>query len=95
VIDTLAVVLRFIARRKSKLRLALDDWLIAASLIPAHCMIIIAVICNVVSPCMVRWWIVNPFPSLGVVKGGAGRRTASLTSSEKTLLLKVRGVRST
>jgi hypothetical protein len=75
VIDTLAVVLRFIARRKSKLRLALDDWLIAASLIPAHCMIIIAVI-----------W---------VVKGGAGRRTASLTSSEKTLLLKVRGVRST
>ncbi len=50
VIDTLAVVLRFIARRKSKLRLALDDWLIAASLIPAHGMIIIAVICNVVSP---------------------------------------------
>lgn len=46
IIDLLAVVLRFIARRRSKSGLGLDDWFIAASLIPAYCMIIIAGFCD-------------------------------------------------
>lgn len=49
VIDTLAVILRFIARRKSESGLAMDDWLIALSLVPAYCMIIIAGFCESVS----------------------------------------------
>ena len=48
VIDTLAVILRFIARRKSESGLAMDDWLIAMSLIPAYFMIIIAGFCKFV-----------------------------------------------
>lgn len=54
VIDTLAVILRFIARRKSKSGLALDDWLIAASLIPAYFMIMIAGFCEFVPPPGIR-----------------------------------------
>jgi hypothetical protein len=48
-IDTLAIILRFIARRRSKMGLAADDWLIAASLIPAHCMVVIAGFCDFTS----------------------------------------------
>lgn len=40
VIDTLAVILRFMARRKSKAKIAADDWIIAASLLPAYAMIV-------------------------------------------------------
>lgn len=49
IIDTLAVILRFVARRKIKAGFAMDDWLIAASLVPAFIMIIIAGFCNLVS----------------------------------------------
>lgn len=50
VIDTLAIILRFIARRRSKMGLGADDWLIAASLVPAHCMVVIAGFCEPISP---------------------------------------------
>lgn len=50
VIDTLAVIVRFIARRKSESGLAMDDWFIAMSLVPAYFMIMIAGFCEYVSP---------------------------------------------
>ncbi|KAI4088080.1 MAG: hypothetical protein LQ344_006342 [Seirophora lacunosa] len=40
IIETLAVALRFIARRKIKARLQIDDWLIFASLWPNYTMIV-------------------------------------------------------
>ena len=49
IIDALAVMLRFVARRKCKSGLAMDDWLLAASLIPNFCMIVIAGFCDLVS----------------------------------------------
>lgn len=39
VIDTFAVVLRFIARWQSNAAFAADDWLMAASLVPLYGMI--------------------------------------------------------
>ncbi|KAL8750182.1 MAG: hypothetical protein Q9199_007232 [Rusavskia elegans] len=40
VLETLAVALRFLARRKMKARLQIDDWLIFASLWPNYAMIV-------------------------------------------------------
>lgn len=45
VIVTFAIILRFIARKKTKATLAIDDWLIAASLVPSYAMLVIASIC--------------------------------------------------
>lgn len=39
VIDTVAVAVRFLARWSTKAKLALDDWLIVASLVPFYGMI--------------------------------------------------------
>ncbi|MCJ1263179.1 hypothetical protein MMC22_003049 [Lobaria immixta] len=39
VIDTLAVMLRLFVRKKSRTKIAADDWMIVASLPPAYCMI--------------------------------------------------------
>lgn len=49
VIDTLAVVLRFLVRKKSGTRIAADDWMIVASLVPAYCMIASASLCELLS----------------------------------------------
>ena len=46
VIDTLAVTLRFFIRRRHRIRLGADDWLILASLLPAYAMIILAGFCR-------------------------------------------------
>lgn len=45
IIVTIAVILRFIARKKTKATLAADDWFILASLVPAYAMLVIASIC--------------------------------------------------
>lgn len=45
IIVTFAVILRFIARKKTKASLAADDWFILASLVPAYAMLVIASIC--------------------------------------------------
>lgn len=45
IIVTIAVILRFIARKKIKATLAADDWFILASLAPAYAMLVIASIC--------------------------------------------------
>lgn len=45
IIITFTVVLRFIARKKTKASLAADDWFILASLVPAYAMLAIASIC--------------------------------------------------
>lgn len=45
IIVTIAVILRFIARKKTKAMLAADDWFILASLVPAYAMLVIASIC--------------------------------------------------
>lgn len=45
IIVTFAVILRFIARKKTKATLAADDWFILASLVPAYAMLVIASIC--------------------------------------------------
>lgn len=45
IIVTLAVILRFVARKKIKATLATDDWLLLASLIPTYAMLVIASIC--------------------------------------------------
>ena len=44
VIDTLAVVLRFFARKKNGTKIAADDWMIMASLVPTYCMIVSAIL---------------------------------------------------
>lgn len=46
IIDFFAVVLRFLARKKIKAKLAVDDWLILVSLLPAYAMVGIASICQ-------------------------------------------------
>lgn len=45
IIVTIAVILRFIARKKTKATLAADDWFILASLVPVYAMLVIASIC--------------------------------------------------
>ncbi|MCJ1265640.1 hypothetical protein MMC22_005520 [Lobaria immixta] len=45
VIDPLAVMLRFWVRNKSGTKIAADDWMILASLVPAYCMIASAILC--------------------------------------------------
>lgn len=45
VIDTVAVMLRLLARRKTCAGLGADDWLIMASLLPAYAMIICCGLC--------------------------------------------------
>lgn len=42
VIVAIAIILRFIARKKTKISLAADDWLILASLVPTSAMLVIA-----------------------------------------------------
>lgn len=49
VIDTLAVMLRFFVRKKSDTKIAADDWMILASLVPAYCMIVSASFCESLS----------------------------------------------
>lgn len=45
IIVTFAVILRFIARKKTQAMLAADDWFILASLVPAFAMLVIASMC--------------------------------------------------
>ncbi|MCJ1267410.1 hypothetical protein MMC22_007295 [Lobaria immixta] len=45
VIDTLAVMLRFFVRKKAGTKIAADDWMIMASLVPAYFMIASASLC--------------------------------------------------
>lgn len=42
IVVTLAVILRFLSRKKIKARLATDDWLMLASLLPTYAMLGIA-----------------------------------------------------
>lgn len=49
VIDTLAVILRIWARKKSGTKIAADDWMVMASLIPAYCMTVTASFCELLS----------------------------------------------
>lgn len=46
VIDTFAVILRFLMRKKSGTKIAADDWWIMASLVPVYCMIGSASLCE-------------------------------------------------
>lgn len=48
IIDTLAVMLRLFVR-KSRTKIAADDWMIMASLVPAYSMIASASICELFS----------------------------------------------
>lgn len=50
VIDTIAVVLRLIARKRSIAKIGMDDWMIIASLVPAYAMIIAASLSLFASP---------------------------------------------
>lgn len=43
---TVAVFLRFVARRRSKASFAADDWWMVASLIPSYCMLAVGLICS-------------------------------------------------
>lgn len=49
VIDTLAVMLRFFVRKKAGTKIAADDWMIMASLVPAYFMIASASLCELLS----------------------------------------------
>lgn len=49
VIDTLAVVVRFLVRKKNGTKIAGDDWVIMASLVPAYCMIASAILGELLS----------------------------------------------
>lgn len=46
VIDTLAIMLRFYVRRKSVTKIAADDWVIMASLVPAYFMVAATILCE-------------------------------------------------
>lgn len=46
VIDTVAVMLRFLVRKKSGTKIAADDWMVMASLVPAYLMIAFASLCE-------------------------------------------------
>ncbi len=46
VIETVAVALRFLARRRMKARLQIDDWFIFASLWPNYIMIVTGGFCE-------------------------------------------------
>lgn len=45
VIVTFAIILRFIARKRTIAALGTDDWVILSSLVPAYAMLVIASIC--------------------------------------------------
>ena len=45
VIDTMAVALRLFSRKKTKMGIAVDDWMIVASLVPAYGMIVSSGFC--------------------------------------------------
>lgn len=49
VIDTLAVMLRLFVRKKTEMKIAADDWMIIASLVPAYSMIASASLCEFLS----------------------------------------------
>lgn len=50
VLATVAVLLRFVARRRSKASFAADDWWIAATLIPSYGMLAVGLISTFVVP---------------------------------------------
>ena len=50
ILATVAVLLRFVARWRSKASLAADDWWMAASLIPSYSMLAVGSISSFVDP---------------------------------------------
>lgn len=49
VIDTLAVMLRFLVRKKRGTKIGADDWMVMASLLPVYSMISTTYLCGLLS----------------------------------------------
>lgn len=90
VIDSLAVLLRFVVRKKSGTKIGADDWMILASLVPAYSMIVSANLCeSALFEARIDYNRLFSWTNSGISKGGAGKHQVDMTDLEMTLLLKV------
>lgn len=89
IIDTAAVLLRFVARRKSKAKFGVDDIFMACSLLPLYSMIVLSVLraYSYISSFLVLHWLCILYTV--ITKGGLGRPMATLTPTEIYTFFKV------
>ncbi len=88
IVITVSIILRFLARMKTRAGIGADDWTIMASLIPAYVMIILSVLCLSASFASIEDIPLTLLIAV-VTKGGAGRKhKAELRPSQVTILLK-------
>lgn len=89
VIQTFAVALRFLARRRIKTRLQIDDWFIFGSLWPNYAMIVIGGFREYTSiDIQCHGYGLTPYSVVG--EGKAGLPIAYLTRQQKVVFLQVR-----
>lgn len=86
ILVTLAVLLRFMARRCIKAAFAADDWWILGSLVPLYGMIILGALCMLLL-CTNSCTLLNPRG--GITWGGLGRPIAGHSPSQIAVFLKV------
>ena len=86
ILETVAVALRFVARRKLGARYRWDDWLILISLVPNWGMVIIGGVCEYGMALKVA--LLMP-PLLVVADGKAGNHKDALNQAQLAIFLKV------
>ena len=84
VLETVAVILRLIARWRSQSSFAVDDWVLVASLIPSYGML-----ANGMISMELARRVLTMLTIAVVTKGGSGRHASSLSPSEVQTFLKV------
>lgn len=86
ILETVAVALRFLARRKMKARFQIDDWLIFASLWPNYSMIVTG---SISEHSLLSISTVEALTFTVVGEGKAGLPTGALTAHQMVVFLKV------
>lgn len=90
ILGTAAVMMRFLARWKSKAPFAADDWCILASLIPSYGMMVSSGFSTPRLPSICTLLAINSLLQFQVVaRGGAGRHAHTLTHDETRIFLQV------
>ena len=89
IVDFLAVVLRFVARSKTRMAIGADDWWLVASLVPFYAMIVCGFLRSFAptTPFFPRELI--PFLVIVVLRGGLGLQRTDLTAADVSYVLKV------
>lgn len=82
------VLLRFLARRRAKLHLGIDDWTLLTALALVLCIYIEGLVCTGAPLNQEKSPQFTSF--VGVLLGGIGKHVTELSPSELTILLKVR-----